>query len=88
LVNKAKTVPIHFTLEVEGPNEIIMDEKSTWIPTWQTINNISLFAGICGTPTSNNNGSQILANMSMVQPLDENQGPRNYMVTTLGSWVK
>jgi len=28
-------------VKAEGPKEIIMDEKSTWILAWQTINNVS-----------------------------------------------
>lgn len=26
--------------KIQGPNEIIMDETSMWIPTWQAINTI------------------------------------------------
>ena len=37
----AETVQVHFTLEGEGlsaSNIHVMYEKSTWIPTWHTIN--------------------------------------------------
>ena len=36
MVEKAETIQVHFTVEGEGlwPKEIIMDEKSTWIPTY------------------------------------------------------
>ena len=54
LVEKAKADQIHFTLEGEGlrVQRYHHDEKSTWIPTWHAINNVSRFAIICVMLTS------------------------------------
>jgi hypothetical protein len=34
----------HMKLKANGPKEILMDEKSAWIPTQHIINNVSLYA--------------------------------------------
>jgi hypothetical protein len=53
LVKRLETVQVHFTLEGDGlrAKEIIMDEKLKWIPTWQTINNVSWPTKIWVKPT-------------------------------------
>ena len=43
LVEKAKTVPLHFTLELEGLKDqgrVCMDERSTWSPTWHAMDKL------------------------------------------------
>jgi hypothetical protein len=54
LVEKAETVQVHFTLEGEGirAQEIIMNKKSTWDLTWQTMDNGSWSTKILVRPTS------------------------------------
>ena len=54
LVQKAENVQVHFTLEGEGlrARAITMDEKSTGIPTWQIMDNVSCSTKICIEPTS------------------------------------
>ena len=34
------------------PKEIIIDEKATWILTWQTMDNVSWSGRLCVRPTS------------------------------------
>ena len=54
LVEKVETIEVHFTLE----GEVLRVQKnyhvwkSTWIPTWQTMTNVSWFARTCVKPIS------------------------------------
>ena len=43
LVENAKSVPPHFTVELEGLKDqgrVCMDERSTWSPTWQAMDKL------------------------------------------------
>ena len=77
---KAKIVQVHFTLEGEGPKEIILDEKFTWNPTW-TINNASWSMRICIKFTSKRPCQWHGLWMRI-------KGPHNHMVKAFGSCVK
>ena len=87
LVKKAETLQVQFTSEGEGlkAQKIIMHKKSTW----QTMNNVSLFTGVCSNPTSKRWAwHKFQHTMLVVQPLDENQGPHNCTAKALRSCVK
>ena len=60
-----------------------MDEKSTWIPTWQAMNNVSWFVRICVKPTS-----EIISTQNgflMIRPLNKSHGPSQ--VHGHGAWL-
>ena len=96
---RMKTVQVHFTLEGEDLRVqkiyIIMHMKSTWIPTWILIYNVSWFAKICvfvldpptkGRPKANSNRPCQWINWYNLWM--RVKGPHNYMVITLDSYVK
>lgn len=74
---KKRLHSLTWQFEAEGPKEIIMDKKCTWISTWHDINNVSWSVGICVKPNTDYD-----INMSIIRPLDETQGsPQlSYMV--------
>ena len=49
LVTNAETVPLHFTLELEGLRDQgkLNDEMPTWSLTWQTMDIVSWSTGLC-----------------------------------------
>lgn len=48
-MEKAKTVPPHFIIELEGQRtkEVGMDEKPTWSPSGYEMENVSLSTRYC-----------------------------------------
>ena len=67
----------------KGHKKIIMDEKCTLIPTWQSINNIQCFARICVRRDANSSKPCQWYTLCM-----RIKGPYNYMATALGLCVK
>ena len=68
----------------KGSNKSSWMKIHTWVPTWQTINNVSWSTGTCIKPhllTSWRKFQHTMSVKHMVRPLDD----RKYMVKTLGS---
>jgi hypothetical protein len=54
LVGYAETVQVHSTIVGEDlrPKEIVTDEKSTWILSWQSMDDVLWYVEIWVRPTS------------------------------------
>jgi hypothetical protein len=65
-------------VKAQGPKKIVMDEKSTWIPTWYTMDNVSWSTKWYVGPTSKRYIShkfwQMIKVGHLLRPLDEDQG--------------